>query len=190
MLIIALLEIVVVNALDCHACFANVARGQSCAIGNGTTVVTCPSDDMACYYETVVSVVDTWETPSEVAWRGCRPLEARTSPCQMRTGVVGDNAIVTESCLWMCNDDRCTAENVIQLSTTSNVIATTTASSSTTQPFKNTTDQVKIHRSSTEDQTTTITTLAVFLTFNTICLAGLALHYKNKINKIGDICFR
>ena len=99
-------------ALDCFACFANVAQGQNCTV-QVSSVITCP-DEMVCYYETINSTVETWDRESVVAWRGCRIEQNRNELCENKIGVVQGNIIRTESCVWTCQNDLCNAEFELQ----------------------------------------------------------------------------
>ena len=115
MIIFALIELSV--ALDCYACFANVAQGENCSIQESSSI-TCP-DEMICYYETINSSVETWERESIVEWRGCRMRQRRDEVCENKVGIVQGNIIRTESCVWTCESDFCTPENIFQFSSTS-----------------------------------------------------------------------
>ena len=117
-------------ALDCFACFANVAQGQNCTV-QVSSVITCP-DEMVCYYETINSTVETWDRESVVAWRGCRVEQNRDDLCENKIGVVQGNIIRTESCVWTCQSDSCNAEIELQsFSTTSTSTITTNITAST-----------------------------------------------------------
>ena len=152
MLFYLLIELSV--ALDCFACFANVAQGQNCTV-QVSSVITCP-DEMICYYETINSTVETWDRESVVAWRGCRMEQDRDNLCENKIGVVQGNIIRTESCVWTCQNDLCNAEIELQSFSTS---STTTVGTNLTTITKLNFDK------NMQDISSSHILLSVFLSF-------------------------